>query len=391
MIVAWKIFLHSMFKLTKRFASSGAAIAKTALYDLHVSKGGKMVEFAGYYLPVQYEGLGVLKEHLLTRAPNSATLFDVSHMGQIKWYGHDAVKFIEKMVVGDIASLKSGEAKLSLIMNERGGIVDDNVITNYGNHIYMVVNGACKYKDMYKYTLQYIPSLFFFMTYLLLLPYQCRDHFNHYLKESKLDVRMEYLETQQLVALQGKAAATVLKRLIPSINFDKMSFMSGVETSIAGITNCRVTRCGYTGEDGFEISVPESSAVTLTNMLLDAPEVKPAGLGARDSLRLEAGLCLYGNDITDDINPVEANLVWTIGGPKSRRRTEQGFLGAEHILEKGGKLKPVTRKRVGIAGMKAPARGHTDIVTEDGGKKIGEITSGGFGPSFNKPMAMVRP
>ena len=233
--------------------------------------------------------------------------------------------------------------------------------------------------------------LFFFMTYSLLLPYQCRDHFNHYLKESKLDVRMEYLETQQLVALQGKAAATVLKRLIPSINFDKMSFMSGVETSIAGITNCRVTRCGYTGEDGFEISVPESSAVTLTNMLLDAPEVKPAGLGARDSLRLEAGLCLYGNDITDDINPVEANLVWTIGGPKSRRRTEQGFLGAEHILEKGGKLKPVTRKRVGIARMKAPARGHTDIVTEDGGKKIGEITSGGFGPSFNKPMAMVRP
>ena len=169
MIVAWKIFLHSMFKLTKRFASSGAAIAKTALYDLHVSKGGKMVEFAGYYLPVQYEGLGVLKEHLLTRAPNSATLFDVSHMGQIKWYGHDAVKFIEKMVVGDISSLKSGEAKLSLIMNERGGIVDDTVITNYGNHIYMVVNGACKYKDMYKLCIILFGVPFFLYDILIII------------------------------------------------------------------------------------------------------------------------------------------------------------------------------------------------------------------------------
>jgi aminomethyltransferase len=135
--------------------------------------------------------------------------------------------------------------------------------------------------------------------------------------------------------------------------------------------------------------VPESFAVQFTTLLLNQPEVKPTGLGARDSLRLEAGLCLYGNDIDETINPVEANLVWTIGGPKSRRRTEQGFLGAETFLDKTGKLKPVTKKRVGLAGMKAPARAHTDIVTADGASKIGEVTSGGFGPTLGKPMAMV--
>lgn len=164
--------------------------------------------------------------------------------------------------------------------------------------------------------------------------------------------------------------------------------MTGTVATVAGIPNCRVTRCGYTGEDGFEISVTPDQAVNLAKSLLAFPEVKPAGLGARDSLRLEAGLCLYGNDLDETINPVEASLVWTIGGPKSRRRLEQGFLGAEHFLEKSGKLKAVTKKRVGIAGMKAPARGHTEIFAADGTTKIGEITSGGFGPSFQKPLAM---
>jgi aminomethyltransferase len=352
---------------TMRRAIGGArrymSIHKTSLYDLHVAKGGKMVEFAGYYLPVQFEGLGVMKEHLHTRAPASASLFDVSHMGQIIWRGKDAVKFIEKMVVGDIAGLKPGEAKLSLIMNENGGIVDDTVITNVGSYVYMVVNGACKHKDM--------------------------EHFNKYIKDGGLDVHMEYLESQQLVALQGKGASSVMKRLVPSIDFSKMPFMSSIETTLAGFKNCRVTRCGYTGEDGFEISVPPESAVALSTILLEQPEVQPSGLGARDSLRLEAGLCLYGNDIDETINPIEANLVWTIGGPKTRRRLEQGFLGAEHFLEKSGKLKPVSKKRVGLAGMKAPARGHTDIVSPDGKTKLGEVTSGGFGPSFTKPMAMV--
>eukprot|EP00607_Mallomonas_marina_P004176 CAMPEP_0182427602 /NCGR_PEP_ID=MMETSP1167-20130531/18900_1 /TAXON_ID=2988 /ORGANISM="Mallomonas Sp, Strain CCMP3275" /LENGTH=362 /DNA_ID=CAMNT_0024609949 /DNA_START=136 /DNA_END=1224 /DNA_ORIENTATION=- len=321
-----------------------------------------MVPFAGYSLPVQYEGLGVLKEHLHTRAPDSAGLFDVSHMGQIKWYGKDAVKFIEKMVVGDIAGLKAGEGKLSLIMNEAGGIVDDTVITNAGDYIYMVVNGACKYKDM--------------------------DHFKKYLSLSpSLDVRMEYEPEQQLLALQGKGAKTALGRLAPSLSLSTMNFMTSTITTVAGIPDCRVTRCGYTGEDGFEISVAPSQATNLAKALLDQPEVKPAGLGARDSLRLEAGLCLYGNDLDETITPVEGALTWTIGGPKSRRRKEQGFLGAPVFLEESGKLKPITKKRVGIAGMKAPARGHTEIYSVEG-EKIGEVTSGGFGPTYQKALAM---
>jgi aminomethyltransferase len=202
-----------MLKLTasigrKSSSKCFSAIAKTALYDLHVEKGGKVVEFAGYYLPVQYEGLGVLKEHVHTRAAGCAGLFDVSHMGQIKWHGKDAVKFLEKMVVGDIASLKPGEAKLSLIMNDKGGIVDDTVISNAGSYIYMVVNGACKYKDM--------------------------DHFKAYLSKD-MDVCMEYLESQQLVALQGKGAVAVMQRLVPAIDYSKMNFMTGLDCEISGI------------------------------------------------------------------------------------------------------------------------------------------------------------
>eukprot|EP01041_Mallomonas_annulata_P006353 gene6353-12849_t len=355
--------MQTMLK-TRFFARTGAGVLrsfstpaseiKTSLYDLHLEIGGKMVPFAGYSLPVQYDGLGVLKEHVHTRAPESASLFDVSHMGQIKWYGKDAVKFIEKMVVGDIAGLGAGEAKLSLIMNEKGGIVDDTVITNAGDYIYMVVNGACKHKDM--------------------------DHFKKYMNANPaMDVVMKYEENQQLLALQGKGAKTVMSRLAPSLTLSTMNFMTSTITTVAGIPNCRVTRCGYTGEDGFEISVTPDQANNLAKSLLSQPEVKPAGLGARDSLRLEAGLCLYGNDLDETINPVEAGLTWTI---------EQGFLGAASFLEADGKLKPVTRKRVGISGMKAPARAHTEIFSPDGLTKIGEITSGGFGPTFQKPLAM---
>lgn len=343
-MIASRVSRLCKLKLSRQFSTT-EELAKTSFYDLHNELGGKMVSFAGYSLPVQYEGLGVLKEHLHTRAEGCASLFDVSHMGQIKWHGKDAVTFVEKMVVGDIGILKEGEAKLSLIMNENGGIVDDTVITNAGDFIYMVVNGGCKWKDM--------------------------DHFNKYIKDSKLDVCMEYLPEQQLLALQGKGAQTVAQRLMPSINFCTLPFMNGVVTTVAGIPDCRVTRCGYTGEDGFEISVDPKYAVQLARTLLAQPEVQPAGLGARDSLRLEAGLCLYGNDLDETVTPVEAALVWTIGGPKSRRRTSQGFLGAEKILNPDGSLKPVSRKRVGISGMKVPARGHTEVFTADGGIKIG--------------------
>lgn len=352
-------------QLNCRFShdSNQESLIKTSLYDLHMSLGGKMVPFAGYHLPVQYDNLGVLKEHIHTRSPNAASLFDVSHMGQLIWKGKDAIKFIEKLVVGDIAGLKAGEAKLSLIMNEKGGIVDDTVITNSGDHIYMVVNGACKAKDI--------------------------AHFKKYLAEnSSHDVSLEHLEDQQLLALQGKGAKEILGSLAPTLDLQKMNFMTSTFATVAGIPNCRVTRCGYTGEDGFEISVHPNHATNLAEALLKQPGCQPCGLGARDSLRLEAGLCLYGNDLEENINPVEASLVWTIGGPKSRRRIEQGFLGAEHFLEKDGKLKTFPTKRVGIAGMKAPARAHTEVFTVDGSKKIGEITSGGFGPTYQKPLAM---
>jgi aminomethyltransferase len=203
-----------------RNASGGEPLVKTAFYNMHKELGGKMVPFAGYELPVQYSGLGVLKEHNHTRAEGSASVFDVSHMGQIKWHGKDAVKFIEKVVCGDIACLGKGEGKLSLIMNENGGIVDDTVITQSGDYVYMVVNGGCKHKDM--------------------------AHFKKYMESSGMDVQMEYMETQQLLALQGKGAAAALAKIAPSIDLVKMNFMTGTDfdVTIAGIPNCRVTRCG---------------------------------------------------------------------------------------------------------------------------------------------------
>lgn len=321
-----------------------------------------MVPFAGYVLPVQYEGHGVLKEHLHTRTEGCASLFDVSHMGQITWKGTGAVDAIEKVVCGDIAGLKAGEGKLSLIMNEDGGIMDDSVITkDESGEIFMVVNGACKEKDI--------------------------EHINKYVKDFSADIH--YDESRHLLALQGDGAKDVMSRLQTTVDIASMGFMtSHTNVNIGGVDGCRVTRCGYTGEDGFEISVSEESADRLARVLLNESCVEPAGLGARDSLRLEAGLCLYGHDLKESINPVEAGLVWTIGGPKTRRRKEQGFLGADKILESSGKLLKFSTKRVGIMGMKAPARENTEIFTPDGKTQIGIITSGGFGPTVKKPVAM---
>lgn len=168
----------------------------------------------------------------------------------------------------------------------------------------------------------------------------------------------------------------------------KMAFMTGMDTTLDGIEGCRITRCGYTGEDGFEIAMPSEHAVSIASKLLSDPSVNPTGLGARDSLRLEAGLCLYGHDLDENTTPTEATLGWTMGGPKSRRRLEGGFLGAEHILKPDGKFQPLTRKRVGIMGMKAPAREHTEIFDASGENKIGEVTSGTFSPCLKKPIAM---
>jgi aminomethyltransferase len=215
------------------------------------------------------------------------------------------------------------------------------------------------------------------------------DHFRQQMSCFGGDVHMEYLAEHQLLALQGPGAAAALAPLLPpSIDLSVMPFMTGVDCKVAGIEGCRVTRCGYTGEDGFEISVPFSQALDLSGSLLKQKGVLPTGLGARDALRLEAGLCLYGNDIDGTTNPIEAGLGWTMGGPKGRRRLEQGFLGAAHFLEADGKLKKQSRKRVGIAGMKAPARSHAEIFDDEGKNKIGEITSGTFSPCLKQPIAM---
>lgn len=348
-------------------ATDASSLIKTALNGLHKELGGDMVPFAGYELPVLYKGNengGVMKEHLWCREDGKAALFDVSHMGQIRWHGKDRAKFLEKVVVGDIQGLNPGQGLLSLITNEKGGIIDDTVITNAGDYIYMVVNGATKVGDM--------------------------AHFENILTSFDGDVTMEPLgDAMQLLAIQGPGAAAAVSKLLPSsINLTTMNFMTGIDTTLDGIENCRITRCGYTGEDGFEIAMPEEHAVSIASKLLEDPSVNPTGLGARDSLRLEAGLCLYGNDLNEEITPIQAALGWTMGPPGSRRRKEGGFLGAEHILTPEGKFQKVDKKRVGIVGMKAPARAHTEIYNADGSEIIGEITSGTFSPCLKAPLAM---
>jgi len=266
--------------------------------------------------------------------------------------------------VGDIKGLAPGSGCLSLVMNASGGIIDDTVITNAGDFIYMVVNGATKFGDM--------------------------KHFKEQMEAFGGDVTMEYLEdSMQLLAIQGPGAAAAVAKILPAgFDLTNMAFMTGADTVLDGIEGCRITRCGYTGEDGFEIAMPASSTVSIASKLLEDPTVNPTGLGARDSLRLEAGLCLYGNDIDGNTTPIDGALGWTMGGPKGRRRLEGGFLGAEHILTPEGKLKKSVKKRVGIMGMKAPAREHTEIYDATGEKMIGEITSGTYSPCLKRPIAM---
>jgi len=325
-----------------------------------------MVPFAGYELPVLYKGDngGVMKEHLWCREEGKSSMFDVSHMGQIRWHGKDRADFLEKVVVGDIKGLVPNSGLLSLITNADGGIIDDTVIVNAGDHVHMVVNGACKHGDM--------------------------KHFQEQLDSYDGDVTMEYLEdTMQLLAIQGQGSAAAVAKILPD-GFDlvNMGFMTGVDTSFMGIEGCRITRCGYTGEDGFEISIPAEHTEAVASKVLEDPTVNPTGLGARDSLRLEAGLCLYGNDLDGTTTPTMGVLGWTMGGPKARRRLEGGFVGAEHVLTSEGKFKKVSKKRVGIIGMKAPARDHTEIYDATGENLIGEVTSGTFSPCLKVPIAM---
>lgn len=334
-------------------AVSTEILKTTPLHALHIELGAKMVPFAGYDMPVQYPD-GVLAEHLHTR--DAAGLFDVSHMGQAYLVGPDHASVcaaIEALVPGDILGLESTAIRYTLLLNDKGGIRDDLMVTRTVKDgvLFLVVNAACKDAD-----------------------------FAHIASHLPKGVELRRLEDRALIALQGPKAAAVFARLAPAAA--EQGFMTGVEMNVAG-TPCLVSRSGYTGEDGYEISVPEEDAVALTKKLLAEPEVKPIGLGARDSLRLEAGLCLYGHDIDETTTPVEGALTWTIS---KRRREEANFPGAKIIL--GQIANGVTRKRVGLLPEgKAPAREGTEI-TDASGRKIGVVTSGGYGPSLGGPIAM---
>lgn len=321
---------------------------QTILYDLHVELGAKMVPFAGYDMPVQYPD-GIMKEHLHTR--DAAGLFDVSHMGQVVIFGADPAKSIEKLIPGDIQSLKAGEMRYSFLTNDKGGILDDLIVTRRENDLFVVVNADCKEQDIKLLT-----------------------------DGLAGDATVTELPDRALVALQGPKAAAVLSRYNPAVA--TMPFMTYQELDIGGIA-CFVTRSGYTGEDGYEISIPNDQAVSLCKSLLAEEEVAPIGLGARDSLRLEAGLCLYGHDLDETTTPVSAGLLWAIS---KRRREEGGFPGADVILAEIAN-KPAL-KRIGILPEgRAPAREHTEIADMDG-TVVGEVTSGGFSPSVQGPIAM---
>jgi aminomethyltransferase len=334
-------------------------LKQTPLHALHVARGGKMVPFAGYDMPVQYPA-GVLKEHLHTR--QAAGLFDVSHMGQIVLRAksgrlEDAARALERLVPQDILDLAPGRQRYALFTNEDGGILDDLMVANFGDHLFLVVNAACKADD--------------------------EAHLRAHLSETCV---IEPLADRALIALQGPKAESVLARLSEDIG--AMRFMDAGPRRVGGI-DCFVSRSGYTGEDGFEISVPADAAERLTEALLATADVLPIGLGARDSLRLEAGLCLYGHDIDITTTPIEAALAWSI--QKSRRKggaRAGGFPGAERILRELEHGAP--RRRVGLKPEgRAPVREGALLFAEaSSSESIGKITSGGFGPSLNAPVAM---
>ncbi|VAX08487.1 Aminomethyltransferase (glycine cleavage system T protein) [hydrothermal vent metagenome] len=324
-------------------------LLKTPLFALHEELGGKMVSFAGYAMPVQYP-LGVMGEHNHTR--NAAGLFDVSHMGQVIITGPNTDIWMESLVPGNIKDLSVNHIRYSMFTNDHGGIMDDLMITKRKDDLFLVVNAACKAQDI--------------------------AHMKVHLPEG---FTLTEITDRALIALQGPKAAEVLSRFASGA--DQMDFMTYAEVTICG-AECYISRSGYTGEDGHEISIPAHKAEEVCRALLAEKEVEAIGLGARDSLRLEAGLCLYGHDLTTDTTPVEASLLWAIG---KRRREEGGFPG-DHIILPQIKNKNYAKKRVGILPTgRAPAREATVIVDAEG-HEIGTITSGGFGPTFGGPVAM---
>jgi aminomethyltransferase len=354
-----------IFDLETLRMSDSQELLPVPLNSLHIELGARMVPFAGYSMPVQYPA-GLMAEHAHTRT--AAGLFDVSHMGQLRLDGasHEARALaLESLIPMDVLGLGAGKQRYGFLTNDMGGIIDDLMFTNRGDHIFIIVNGACKHGDL-KWM---------------------REH----LAAAHPAVKLTYLEQDALLALQGPQAVPALVRLIPGV--EKLVFMTGADFVWQGVP-LFITRSGYTGEDGFEISVPSSSADKFARALLAQPEVKPIGLGARNSLRLEAGLCLYGNDIDETTDPAEAALLWAI--QKVRRGGGEragGFPGATKIVAAcadatGAVAQKPLRKRVGlIAQERIPVRDGTELVSIDG-KAIGKVTSGLLGPTINQPISM---
>ncbi len=321
---------------------------RTPLHDLHVELGGKMVDFAGWTLPVHYPG-GIMAEHRHCRA--KAGLFDVSHMGQVLVRGDAAATAFERLVPGDIQALSENHARYTLFTNDQGGVLDDLIVSRIEGGLFVVVNAACRAADI--------------------------AHMRAFLEPEH---RVEELTDRALLALQGPKAAEVLRDLVPAAT--ALRFLETGRFTVDGMA-CRISRLGYTGEDGFEISIANDLAVRLARLLLASDQVEAIGLGARDSLRLEAGLCLYGHELSTEITPIEANLAWTIG---KRRRLAGDFPGADVILAQ--LTDGPARKLVGLRPTgRAPARENTEI-SDLSDHVVGRVTSGGFGPTVNGPVSM---
>ncbi|XP_055839503.1 aminomethyltransferase, mitochondrial [Episyrphus balteatus] len=339
--------------------ASSSSVEKTALYNFHVEKGGKVVNFGGYLLPVQYSDLSIIASHVHTRKHSS--IFDVSHMLQTYVRGKDAVACFESICTADIKGLAPNSGTLTVFTNDMGNILDDLIVSKVNDDLlYVVSNAAMKQQDME--IMSAAVSKFV---------------------GDKRDVSIEFLSPadHSLIALQGPSSASALKT-ITNVDLEKLYFMETIVAEVAGVSDCRITRCGYTGEDGYEISVPSEKVRHLTETLLGVDNVRMAGLGARDSLRLEAGLCLYGSDIDSNTSPVEAALSWLVS---KRRRGEANFPGATKIVDqlKNG----VTRRRIGIRMTEGPpARAGVGIYHND--ELAGKITSGCPSPSLGGNIAM---
>lgn len=313
----------------------------------HRARGARMVPFAGYEMPIQYEG--IVAEHNWTR--ESAGLFDVSHMGQLLLSGPDCDAAVEAVLPIDLSTLKVGQQRYSLLLDEEGGVLDDLMVSRWPDKLYLVVNGATKWDDMGTLR-EALPD----------------------------DITMNYLGEQALLALQGPKAVDALARHVPGV--EALTFMKFAPFKLAG-HDVTIARAGYTGEDGFEISLPAEAAAEVADLLCAEPEVKPIGLGARDSLRLEAGLPLYGHDLSPETSPIEAGLVF---GINKRRRTEGGFPGADRIIREINE--GTARKWVGLKiEGRLPAREGAEVFS--GSDKIGTVTSGGFSPTLQAPIAMA--